>query len=71
MNVAEVKIWGELVGAVAWNDETGVAAFEYDPGFKKLNWELAPLKMPIASSKKVLGFPQARSPLGEPAFFKY
>ncbi len=60
MNVAEVKIWGELVGAVVWNDETGIAGFEYDPGFKKLDWDLAPLKMPINSSKKILTFPELR-----------
>ena len=60
MNVAEVKIWGELIGAVSWNDETGVAGFEFDPGFKKLNWDLAPLKMPVSSSKKILTFPELR-----------
>ena len=27
MQVAEVKIWGELVGAVAWNEEAGYATF--------------------------------------------
>jgi serine/threonine-protein kinase HipA len=31
MQVAEVKIWGKLVGAVAWDEETGYATFEYDP----------------------------------------
>jgi len=46
MAVAEVKIWGELAGAVSWNENTGLASFEYCPDFKKLNWELAPLKMP-------------------------
>ena len=60
MNVAEVKIWGELIGAVSWNDETGVAGFEFDPGFKKLNRDLAPLKMPVSSSKKILTFPELR-----------
>jgi serine/threonine-protein kinase HipA len=60
MDVAEVKIWGELVGAVAWNNKTGVAVFEYAPEFKKLNCDLAPLKMPISSSKKVLTFPELR-----------
>jgi serine/threonine-protein kinase HipA len=60
MDVAEVKIWGEVVGAVAWNDKTGVAVFEYDHEFKKLNWDLAPLKMPISSSKKILTFPELR-----------
>ena len=60
MDVAEVKIWGEVVGAVAWNDKTGVAGFEYDPEFKKLNRDLAPLKMPVSSSKKILTFPELR-----------
>ncbi|MCM2302493.1 MAG: type II toxin-antitoxin system HipA family toxin [Flavobacteriaceae bacterium] len=60
MNVAEVKIWGELVGAVAWDEKTGIANFEYDPKFKKLNWELSPLKMPITAAKKVISFPELR-----------
>ncbi|MDA3907013.1 MAG: type II toxin-antitoxin system HipA family toxin [Bacteroidales bacterium] len=60
MNVAEVKIWGELVGAVAWDEKTGLASFEYDPKFKKLNWDLAPIKMPINSAKKVITFPELR-----------
>ena len=60
MDVAEVKIWGKLVGAVAWDEKTGVASFEYDPNFKKLNWDLAPLKMPIASARKVISFPELR-----------
>ena len=60
MDVAEVKIWGKLVGAVAWDERTGLASFEYDPNFKKLNWDLAPLKMPVSSSKKVITFPELR-----------
>ena len=43
MQTAFVKIWGELVGAVAWDDATGFATFEYESNFKKLNWDLAPL----------------------------
>jgi len=60
MDVAEVKIWGELVGAVAWDERTGLASFEYDPNFKKLDWDLAPFKMPVSSSKKVFTFPELR-----------
>ena len=60
MDVAEVKIWGKLVGAVAWDEKTGIASFEYDPNFKKLNWDLAPLKMPITSARKVISFPELR-----------
>jgi serine/threonine-protein kinase HipA len=60
MTVARVKIWGEYGGAVAWNDKNGIADFEYDPKFKKLGWNLSPLKMPITSLKKVFSFPELR-----------
>jgi serine/threonine-protein kinase HipA len=60
MYVAEVKIWGELAGAVSWNEETGLASFEYAPDFKKLNWDLAPFKMPVSSSSKIMTFPELR-----------
>ena len=57
MQVAEVKIWGKLIGAVAWNNATDLATFEYDPKFKTSSLDLAPLKMPIASSKSKYSFP--------------
>jgi len=60
MNTAYVKIWGELVGAVAWDEKTGLASFEYDTKFKKHNWNLSPLKMPINSEKKIFTFPELR-----------
>ncbi len=60
MNVAEVKIWGKLVGAVAWDEKRGLANFEYDSKFKKLNWDLSPLKMPINSAKQIINFPELR-----------
>jgi serine/threonine-protein kinase HipA len=60
MNTAFVKIWDELVGAVAWDEKNSVAAFEYDNKFKKLNWDLAPLKMPITSSRKIFSFAELR-----------
>lgn len=51
MNTAFVKIWGELVGAVAWDDATGVATFEYDSKFKNKGWDLAPLQMSVKERK--------------------
>lgn len=60
MEVAEVKIWGKLVGAVAWDKENGFAAFEYDPRFKQLGWDLAPLKMPVSDSRNLFSFPDLR-----------
>jgi len=60
MTVAEVKIWGKLVGAVAWDEETGYASFEYDPIFRQLGWDLSPLKMPLDSAIRPISFPELR-----------
>jgi serine/threonine-protein kinase HipA len=60
MNVAEVKIWGELVGAVAWDSETDYAVFEYVPRFKQLNWDLSPIKMPVSDRRNLYSFPELR-----------
>lgn len=60
MQVAEVKIWGTLAGAVAWDDESGYATFEYDPKFKQTGWDLAPLKMPVSDSRNQYSFPELR-----------
>ena len=60
MNTAFVKIWGELVGAVAWDEKAGLASFEYDAKFKKHKWDLAPLKIPINSAKQIFSFPELR-----------
>jgi len=60
MEVASVKIWGKLIGAVAWDKANGFASFEYDPKFKQLDWDLAPLKMPISDSRNLYSFPELR-----------
>lgn len=60
MNTAYVKIWGELVGAVAWDDATGYATFEYDSNFRRKGWELAPFQMPVSASKSSFNFPALR-----------
>jgi serine/threonine-protein kinase HipA len=61
LTTAFVKIWGETIGAVAWNAETGLASFEYDSKFINTKCDLAPLKMPIANSnKRIFSFPELR-----------
>ncbi len=60
MKTAFVKIWGELAGAVAWDEATGIATFEYDKKFKSLGWDLAPLQMPIDTGKSIFSFPSLR-----------
>ena len=49
-------IWGELVG-LASISPSGAISFEYDSDFKKLNWELAPLKLPTHLAKTIFTFP--------------
>ncbi|NTV21517.1 MAG: type II toxin-antitoxin system HipA family toxin [Chlorobium limicola] len=66
MNVAEVRIWGELAGAVAWDDAAGLATFEFDPRFKSKGWDLAPVQMPISDARNLFAFPALRKK-AEPA----
>lgn len=61
MDIAEVRIWGELAGAVAWDDAAGLATFEFDPRFKSKGWDLAPLQMPISDARNLFVFPALRN----------
>lgn len=58
VTTAYIHIWGKRAAAVAWNPETGLASFEYDPKFPLDQWNLAPLKMP--EKGKIYNFPQLR-----------
>ena len=60
MVVANVNIWGKFVGAVLWDQQSGIASFEYDPSFLRNNWDISPLTMPIseASNGKIFRFPE-------------
>lgn len=53
--VAEVRLWGRTIGAVALPDDSDMAAFEYDPGFVESDIQVAPLTMPL--SRQVYTFP--------------
>ncbi|MEQ9405698.1 MAG: type II toxin-antitoxin system HipA family toxin [Cyclobacteriaceae bacterium] len=57
---AFVKIWGQTVGAVAWDEEKRLAIFEYEPKFKTKNIDLAPIKMPVQSGQNIFSFPELR-----------
>lgn len=66
MHTAFVKIWGALAGAVAWDERTGIATFEYDADFKKRNWDLSPLKMPVQSARNIFRFPELKPDRNSP-----
>ncbi len=60
VDVAEVKIWGELVGAVRWDESQQLGYFQYDPKFIQKDWDLSPIKMPIAQGSRIYSFPELR-----------
>ena len=60
VTTALVKIWGETAGAVAWDENTQLASFEFDSKFKELGWDLAPLKMSISQKNRIFSFPELR-----------
>ena len=59
-NTAFIKIWGQTIGAVSWDENRGLASFEYDTRFKTIGWNLSPLKMPIHSNISIFSFPELR-----------
>ncbi len=60
VDVAEVKIWGELMGAVRWDESQQLGYFQYDPKFIQKDWDISPIKMPIAQGSRIYSFPELR-----------
>jgi serine/threonine-protein kinase HipA len=58
VQVANVLLWGNLIGAVSWNEEQNVAAFEFTPEFQKSGIELAPIAMPLGPN--IYSFPELK-----------
>jgi serine/threonine-protein kinase HipA len=57
-NLAQVKLWGSTIGAVALDEPSGVASFEYDEAFASSGIEVAPLTMRLpGAAKKTFRFP--------------
>lgn len=62
---AEVKIWGELVGAVRWDSAKRLGSFQYDSAFLSKGWDISPIKMPIRNGNRIYSFPELRPTRGE------
>ncbi len=61
INSAFINLWGERVGAIAWDAEKGVADFEFEPAFLRMGWDISPLKMPIGTAKgRIFSFNELR-----------
>lgn len=50
-------MWGNRVGALARDERLGYYAFAYDPSWKRLGIELAPLTMPLDDRRDTFIFP--------------
>lgn len=51
VDVAQVKLFGNVIGAVSWNQRYGVARFEYAPDFVKTGIQPSPLLMPAREGR--------------------
>ncbi|MEM8763648.1 MAG: type II toxin-antitoxin system HipA family toxin [Bacteroidota bacterium] len=65
VDVAEVKIWNELVGAVRWDESQQLGYFQYDSRFLQKGWDLSPIKMPLEQGGRIHSFPELRKARGE------
>lgn len=57
---AEVWLWDRLAGAVLWDEKEQLANFEFDQGFLRSGWDIAPITMPLSRGKRLYVFPEVR-----------
>ena len=60
VDVAEIRIWGRLAGAIRWDAEQQLGSFQYHPDFIKTGHDLSPIKMPLAQGARIYTFPELR-----------
>ncbi|MDD4644551.1 MAG: type II toxin-antitoxin system HipA family toxin [Bacteroidales bacterium] len=52
VTIARIYLWGKYVGAVLWDKESAVASFEFEPGFLRNEWDIAPLTMSLNEARR-------------------
>ncbi len=60
VDVAEVKIWGQLAGAVRWDADLQLASFQFADRFLTNGFDLSPIKMPLKNGNRIYRFPELR-----------
>ncbi|SIS73485.1 type II toxin-antitoxin system HipA family toxin [Belliella pelovolcani] len=58
VRTAFVKLWGQRIGAVVWDERQELAFFEYDRKFTSGKLDISPIRMPLGN--RVYGFPELR-----------
>lgn len=56
--IAQVELWGTIIGAVSLENENSDAAFQYDPDFLNSGIEISPLMMPLSQKIYTFSLPQ-------------
>ena len=49
VDLAFIRLWGQLVGTVRWDFTRSLATFAYDPDFVKSGLHVAPLQMLLSA----------------------
>lgn len=61
ITTAYLNIWDQRIGAVAWDSNSGIGSFEYEPSFLEMKWNLSPVKLPIQNARKrIFSFPELK-----------
>ncbi|MCC7454087.1 MAG: type II toxin-antitoxin system HipA family toxin [Crocinitomix sp.] len=58
---AFITLWGQRVGAVSWNSETRLGAFQYEKEFLVSGLDLSPLLMPLEKGDVIYEFQENRN----------
>jgi serine/threonine-protein kinase HipA len=61
MAIIKVTIWGNTVGAVAWDNRRNHSVFEFSEAFVKLGLDLSPVTMPLKDlerGQRIYSFPE-------------
>ncbi|MFI3306508.1 MAG: type II toxin-antitoxin system HipA family toxin [Rikenellaceae bacterium] len=51
VDVVNIRLWGEYVGAAMWNPQTQSAAFEFDKSFITKGLDISPIVMPVSNPR--------------------
>ncbi|MCG7897072.1 MAG: type II toxin-antitoxin system HipA family toxin [Candidatus Thiodiazotropha lotti] len=51
IQIAQVKLWDKLVGALAFDEQTGLGTFEFTKAWRESGLQISPLHLPISDRK--------------------
>lgn len=56
ITLADIYLWGQHAGTVAWDETYQAASFEFTPEFASGQWDISPLMMPVRQ-RQIYQFP--------------